>query len=351
MTATPRSNRFVMMTASVLLATSSVAGWAQVQQPQLVAAMDSGGGSVQFIDPAGAGVFFEPYGAAFTGGVRVAVGDVTGDGVPDVITGSGPGIEATVRIFNGLGLDPDGGVTAYPGYLGGVIVAVGDVNADGVADLITGPGHESDPVVKVFDSRSGTELRSFFAYEAGFRGGVRVAAGDVNGDGHADIITAPGSGGGPHVKVFDGRTGGELHSFQPFATSFAGGIYVATGDFDLDGMDDLAVASGDDPVAGAGGGPRVIVFTGLELMVLADFFPYGSSFTGGVRVATGDLNGDGRADIITTPGPGGAPQLTRWLAPDASNGGTLPVFTPSFTGGVFVAATVVTPTILRDSFE
>lgn len=298
-------------------------------QPQLVAAMDSDGGVVHVIDPAGGGVMFEPYGVAFTGGVRVAVGDVTGDGVDDIITGSGPGVVASVRIFNGLGLDPGGSVTAYPGYLGGVVVAVGDVNGDGVADLVTGPGPESDPVVKVFDSRTGGEVRSFFAYEASFRGGVRVATGDVNGDGHADIITAPGSGGGPHVKVFDGRTGAELRSFAPFSTNFSGGVFVAAGDYNLDGIDDLVVGSGDDPVAGAGGGPHVKVFSGTDLAVLADFRPYASGFTGGVRVATGDLNGDGLADIITAPGPGGPPLLTRWLAPQASNGDDLLVFTPS----------------------
>ena len=71
------------------------------------------------------------------------------------------------------------------------------------------------PLVNYYDG-GGTLLRSFLAYDAGFRGGVRVVTTDMNRDGVADIITAPGPGGGPHVKLFDGVTGQVL--------SVAGGI-------------------------------------------------------------------------------------------------------------------------------
>jgi hypothetical protein len=70
-------------------------------------------------------------------------------------------------------------------------------------------------------------IRSFFAYGAGFTGGVSVAAGDVNGDGKADIITGAGPGGGPHVRAFDSVTSLELLSFFAFEPGFAGGIFVS----------------------------------------------------------------------------------------------------------------------------
>ncbi|MEX0645292.1 MAG: VCBS repeat-containing protein, partial [Parvularculaceae bacterium] len=97
-----------------------------------------------------------------------------------------------------------------------VFVAAGDVNGDGMADIITGAGAGAGPHVKVFDGATGAELRSFMAYAPTFTGGVFVAAGDVNGDGMADIITGADAGAAPHVKVFDGKTGAEATSYFPF---------------------------------------------------------------------------------------------------------------------------------------
>jgi len=64
------------------------------------------------------------------------------------------------------------------------------------------------------------------AYSANFTGGVDVAAGDWNGDGNIEIITAAGPGGGPHVKIFN-SWGGYLNQFFPLANSFTNGINIA----------------------------------------------------------------------------------------------------------------------------
>ena len=107
--------------------------------------------------------------------------------------------------------------------------------------IVTGADAGSIPIVRVFDAVDGffggdgnaDELYSFLAYDAAFRGGVRVAVGYVTGDGTPDIITGAGYGGYPHVRVFDGLTGqqaaGPIGSFFAFTTAFMGGVYVAAG--------------------------------------------------------------------------------------------------------------------------
>jgi hypothetical protein len=90
--------------------------------------------------------------------------------------------------------------------------------------------------VRVFNGQNlGNSLADFLAYDAGFRGGVDVAIGDVNRDGRGDIVTGALAGGGPHVKVFaNGSTGlTALYSFFAYAQAFRGGVNVAAFDFDL----------------------------------------------------------------------------------------------------------------------
>src|SRR5207253_2623408 len=92
---------------------------------------------------------------------------------------------------------------AYPaGFTGGVRVALADVTGDKVPDIVTAAGPGGGPHVKVFDGATGKLVASWFAYNPGFAGGVYVAAGDTDGDGRAEVITGAGPGGGPHVKVF-----------------------------------------------------------------------------------------------------------------------------------------------------
>src|SRR5437667_297974 len=124
----------------------------------------------------------------------------------------------------------------------GVSVAVGDVNGDGRADIMTGAGPGAGPHVKVFDGQRGQLLRSFFAYDAAFQGGVTVAAGDVNSDGFADIVTGAATG-APQVKVFNGRNSQVLQSFFAFNASFVGGVNVAVGDYNGDHVPDLVAGS------------------------------------------------------------------------------------------------------------
>src|SRR5262245_30379381 len=151
-----------------------------------------------------------------------------------------------------------------------------------------------------------------FTPYSSFTGGVRVAMGDFDGDGNDELVTAAGPGGGPHVIVWtlnpDGSVGGVIDSFFAYGSTFLGGVFVATGDIDGDGIDELVTAPD------AGGGPHVKIFSDtnrngkLSDNLVDQFFPFGG-FTGGVRVALGNTNNTGGDEVIVAAGPGGGPHV------------------------------------------
>jgi hypothetical protein len=269
---------------------------------------------------------------AYTGGIRVAMGDVTGDGIDDIITAPGrDATAATVRVIDGSTLTVIRQFEAYPySSPGGTYVAAGDVNGDGRADIVTGRDG-SPPEVKVFDGRTGALMSDFFAYPLPAVGGVRVAAADVDGDGFAEIITGQEGGGTPEVRIFSG--GGTLRTaFMAYYSAFTGGVFVAAGDIDGDGRADIITG------ADAGGAPHVLAFSGADLHVLRSFFAYTPFFMGGVRVAAGDIDGDGRADIVTAPGASGGPHVRVWSGATGAELAGFFAYEAFFAEGVYVAA-------------
>jgi uncharacterized protein (TIGR03118 family) len=276
---------------------------------------------------------FMAYDSSFKGGVRVAVGDVNGDGIPDIITAAGTGGGPHVRVFSGKDLSNLGSFYAYASnFTGGVNVSAGDVNGDGFADIITSPSMGGKGVVNVFSGLDDSLIRSFTAGNASFKGGVTVAAGDTNGDGVADIITGAGASmlKGPSVIVYDGQTNAVIGNFMAYASNFHGGVFVAAGDINGDGVDEIITG------AGQGGGPDVRSFNLNGTSAGPSFFAFPSNFNGGARVAARDLNGDGNAEIIVGEGPGGTPTVDTFNASTGTMLSTQNVFANSFKGGVYV---------------
>ncbi len=274
---------------------------------------------------------FEPFENTFRGGVSVAVGDVIGDSTPDIVVAAGTGGGPRIEIIDGATQKVAENFFVFePTFTGGVSVAIGDVNGDGHNDIIAGAGTGGGPRVVAIDVATGNTLLDTFAFEPTFRGGVNVSSGDVNGDGTDDIIVGTGTGGAPRVTAFSGTdTGNVLLNFFAFESSFRGGVNVSTADVNGDGTDDVIVG------AGTGGAPHVQVFSGIDGAPLPDmnFFAFDTTRRGGVRVAAVDTNGDGTADTMVAGTPG---QLRRFFR--AVDGSTIAsdITVLDVTGGVFV---------------
>ena len=200
-------------------------------------------------------------------GVNVAAGDLNGDGRDEIITGAGPGavFGPHVRAFyvGSSIVSPVPGVSyfAYGTPKWGVNVACGDIDGDGFDEIVTGagPGAVFGPHVRGWnfdDSTSTTAIPalSFLAYGTN-KFGVNVACGDVDGDGIDEIITSPGPGAvfGTHIRGwdYDGEALVQLPGFSFFAWPASQALYgarVATVNIDEDGpADEFMVGLGPDP--------------------------------------------------------------------------------------------------------
>src|SRR5207248_2102508 len=167
---------------------------------------------------------------------------------------------------------------------------------------------------------AGVAVPFTFSPYPGFTGGARVALGDFDGDGNDELVTAAGPGGGPHVIVWDlnpdGTVGGVQDSFFAYPANFAGGVFVAAGDINNDGSDELVTAPD------AGGGSVVEIFSdadrdGLLSDNMTDQFFAFPNFFGGVRVALGNTNNTGGDELIVGAGPGGGPGVSVYTDTDA----------------------------------
>lgn len=251
-----------------------------------------------------------------------------------IITGAGMEGSAHVRLFDKSGdtIKNKDFFAFSDSMRGGADVAIGNFDKDKNPEVLVGAGPGYKPYIKIFDLNTKMLQKEFLAYADTFRGGVRVAAGDLNNDGIDEIITGAGPGGGAHVRVFK-NNGNVIHSkLFPFGENQKSGLDVATGDLDGDKKDEIIVG------AGPTGDPQVKVYNSdgkLKKMTI-DVYPF--AFRGGVRVSAGDVDNDGKDEIITGAGPGGGPHVRIF----DGNGTVKPIyyfpFHQDFRGGVDVAS-------------
>ena len=216
-------------------------------------------------------------------------------GASSIIVGAGSTGGSQVRVFNTSGNLEESFFAYEEQVRSGVTVALGDVDGDGEKEIVTGPGNKAGPHIRIFKKDGSVKYPGFFAYEKHFRGGVNIALGDLDGDGADEIIAGAGVGGGPHIRVFDHLGNQKLTpGFFAYSKNFRGGVNVATGDIDHDGRDEIIAG------AGKGGGPQIRVFEGDGTLKPIQFFAFHPDFRGGINVACGDFDGDSKDEIVAS---------------------------------------------------
>lgn len=173
--------------------------------------------------------------------------------------------------------------------------------------VLTGP---TDGSAQVFTSAPDGTLSAagprFFPFY-GYAGVIRSTIADFNGDGKVDFAFGTGNGVGATIRIISGATGTDLVGPTSVFSGFAGGVFLAAGDVDRDGKAELVIS------ADMGGGPRVTVFKvqSGSLNVALDFIAFDNpAFRGGSRVSMADVNRDGAADLIIGAGIGGGPRVS-----------------------------------------
>src|SRR5262249_26140236 len=236
-----------------------------------------------------------PVGPGYTGTLSVALGAVNRDAVTDVAVATGPGSAAAVKVLDGKPGKTMASYFPFRHSRGGATVALADVTGDGRADLIVGSGRGKASRVKVYDTVEHRVVSTLSPFPQSFRGGVSVAAGDVNGDHRADVIVGSGPGTRATVEVFDGATA----ALPPFAASSQGGVSVAA-----------ASTRGETSViVGTGPGSTAVVrvFTYGKHKPVWSFDAFAPTFTGGAAVAAGV--GGSAPSLVVGAGAGGGSQV------------------------------------------
>jgi FtsP/CotA-like multicopper oxidase with cupredoxin domain len=265
------------------------------------------------------------------------------------------GRAAEVKVYDGNGDKLLATVTPFPGFEGTPSVAIGDINDDSVYDLIVGAGQDHAPEVVAYSGKAAdgkapfaTELARFEAFDSSAKGGVSVAASQIDGSQADNIIVGSGPGILSEVKVFSSKLPSSPGTAPPLFSSFnpylddRNGISVASGFVDFTtGRYSIVTAPGVGSPAQvkvfnfslmkpidkarkklAGAGADLCEPGANKPAVTNSFMPFGMGYRGGLSLATGWLTGPlGGAETIVVGQLGGSGEVKVYSSGSRLQGG------------------------------
>jgi protocatechuate 3,4-dioxygenase beta subunit len=249
--------------------------------------------------------------------------DLNGDGTKEIVAWAEDALEPKVRIFDNQGKFKTEFTPYGATFRGGLKVLFGDVDNDGIGDIITIPRTEGGANIRVYKYLGhvpSVELLDWVqAFGDGFRGETSLTMDDVTGDGQVDLLVAPKTLGGPNVRIYTWNAAAKklklVDWFMAYTAGMKSGVKVYASDINGDGVKDIITI----PAKNSTSNLRIYRYNSAtgKFSLLDWAYTFGSTWKGEMHLRFADFNGDEAREIIASPLANGGPnvQVYKWSAP------------------------------------